>query len=105
VYKIDDRVAVKYPHRPNDDDGDKLFRHEIEFFDMIDRVEPYPHIVQSFLRVPVDNFMSYMAGGGLYERLLLRRTRNDRRELTGVNGAEPRHLVERWLTELCSAVS
>ncbi|QKX59204.1 uncharacterized protein TRUGW13939_06336 [Talaromyces rugulosus] len=105
VYKINGRVVVKYPTRPNEDDGDKLFQHEIEFFDMLDNVEPCPHIVQSFLRVPAGNFLSYMAGGSIHERLLLRQTRDDRRELTGVTGTEPRHLVERWLTELCGAVS
>jgi atypical protein kinase C zeta type len=94
VYKIDDRIVLKYSTNPDNEN----FRNEIEFFDILDRHEPCPDIIQSFLRTRQGNFLAFMVGGSLDERLLARQRRSNNGisgKIIEISGTEPVHLVER----------
>jgi atypical protein kinase C zeta type len=100
VYKINDRVALKYTTDPND----KRFKNEIAFFDILEKHEPCPDIVQSFLRVPTGNFLSFMSCGSLHQRLQSHQLRNADGTIQ-VTGREPDYLIAWWLAQLCSALA
>ncbi len=104
VYKIDDRIALKYPRQP----GCAKFAHEIKIFDILERHSPPPDIVQSFLRVPEGNFLALLSGGTLDQRLRAHQIRDGDGpwgRVVHVSKKEPIHLVERWAMELSNAVA
>ncbi len=104
VYKIDDRIALKFPREP----GCANFAHEIKIFDILERHSPPPEILQSFLRVPEGNFLAFLSSGSLDERLRANQIR-DGHEYWGrvaqVSKKEPVPLVERWIMELSNAAA
>lgn len=102
VYKISDHVAVKYYKQPDAD----MCQNEMGFFDLLEKHEPCPSIVESFLRVPAGNFLALMDGGSLHDRLEShKKWTDDRKRIVEITGKEPAHLVKRWLVELCAAAS
>lgn len=104
VYKINDRIALKYPRQP----GCAKFAHEIKMFDILERHSPPPDIVQSFLRVPEGNFLAFLSGGTLDQRLRANQIRDGDGpwgRVVKVSKKEPMHLVERWIMELSNAAA
>ena len=102
VYKINDHIAVKYTTDP-DSEG---FRKEVAFFDILEKHEPCPDIIQSFLRVPQGNFLAFMSCGSLHERLEAHQRRSDDGiRVEQVTGAVPENLIKQWFTELCNAAA
>lgn len=93
---------MKYPAQA-DSEG---FKKEIAFFDILEKHEPCPDIIQSFLRVPEGNFLAFMSCGSLQQRLQghQRRTDDGGRVLE-VTETEPEGLARQWLMEICSAAS
>lgn len=102
VYKINDCIALKYPTYPNSEG----FKKETAFFDILEKHEPCPDIIQSFLRVPEGNFLAFMGGGSLHERLQASQRRsNDGTKVEEVTGTAPADLVKQWLMEVCNAAA
>ncbi|KAK2807877.1 hypothetical protein FQN50_005266 [Emmonsiellopsis sp. PD_5] len=102
VYRIDHRIVLKYPVNPNSDG----FKREMAFFDVLEKHEPCPHIVQSFLRISDGIFLASMSGGSLHHRLETHQRRSaDGRRVEQVISTEPQHLVKQWLIELCKAAA
>ncbi|KAI1499840.1 kinase domain-containing protein [Biscogniauxia marginata] len=101
VYQINDRIALKYAREPDS----KEFAKENDMFDLFEKHPPCPHVVQSFLRLPDANFLAFMSGGSLDDRLKSHQVRDGPfGKVLRVDKAEPVELVERWLRELCGAV-
>lgn len=104
VYKIDDRIAVKYCSEP-DKDYEGLKR-EMAFFDILEKHEPCPDIIQSFLRVPRANFLALMSGGSLHTRLEAHQKRSDDRlRVLEVTWTASDGQIKQWLMELCNAAT
>ena len=102
VYKINDQVALKYPTHP-DSEG---FKKEMAFFDILERHEPCPGIIQSFLRVPEGNFLAFMGCGSLHERLQAHQRRSDDgTKVEEITGTIPADLIKQWLMEVCNAAA
>lgn len=102
IYKINDRIALKYPTHP-DSEG---FKKEMAFFDILERHHPCPDIVQSFLRVPHGNFLALMDGGSLHQRLqAYQRRSDDGMKVEEVTRTEPEYLIKQWLADICNAVA
>jgi atypical protein kinase C zeta type len=90
VYQIDSCVVLKFPR----DQNDECFSREVEIFDLFEKHSPCPDIVQSFLRVPQGNFLAYLSGGTLEQRL-----RGNQK------GKEHLSAIERWAMELSNATA
>lgn len=104
VYKINDRIALKYPRQP----GCANFAHEIKIFDILERHSPPPDIVQSFLRVPEGIFLAYLSGGTLDQRLRAHQILDGHDywgRVVQVSKQEPTPLVEQWIMELSNAAA
>lgn len=102
VYQINDRIALKYARTP---DSEELAR-ENDMFDIFEKHHPpCPYVIQSFLRLPDANFLAFMSGGSLDDRLKSHQVRDGPfGKVLCVNKTEPVELVRQWLQELCSAV-
>lgn len=101
VYQINDRIALKYAREP----GSEEFTRENGMFDLFAEHPPCPYVVQSFLRLPDANFLAFMSGGSLDDRLKSHQIRDDHlTRVLRVERTEPAGLVEQWLRELCGAV-
>ncbi|KAI4165349.1 MAG: hypothetical protein LQ342_001217 [Letrouitia transgressa] len=102
VYRVIETVAVKRAFKDNNDG----VRNEYGIYDLLDRYPSYPNIVRSIYRIPSANFLQYMSGGTLDERLRKRQTRDPIRGLvTKVNHVEPAALIWRWMAELTDAAA
>lgn len=88
VYQIDSCVVLKFPR----DQNDERFSREMEIFDLFEKHSPCPDIVQSFLRVPEGNFLAYLSGGTLEQRLRGK-------------GMKSLSAIERWAMELSNAAA
>lgn len=101
VCQITDRIALKYA-RELDSEG---FAKENDMFDLFEKHQPCPHVIQSFLRLPNANFLAFMSGGSLDDRLKSHQIREGHfGKVLRVDKLEPIELVEQWLRELCGAV-
>lgn len=101
VYQINDHIALKYAREPHSDQ----FTRENDIFNLFDKHPPCPYIIQSFLRLPNANFLAFMSGGSLDDRLKSHQIRNSPfGKVLHVNTLEPIELVQQWLRELCCAV-
>ncbi|KAK1485950.1 AGC/DMPK protein kinase [Colletotrichum cuscutae] len=99
VYQIDDEIALKFPRQK------KLreFVHENSIYDKFEsHHSPCPHIIQSFYRTEVANFLQFLPHGSLHDRLQSNQTRDGDRVIS-VDRFEDRRLSERWAAELCAA--
>jgi serine/threonine protein kinase len=83
----------------------EAFSRENKIYDLFERHEPCPYIVQSFLRLPNANFMAFLSGGSLEKRLRSNQRRNERNEFLGVLKTEPIQKIERWAMDLSGAVA
>ncbi|CRG85928.1 hypothetical protein PISL3812_02931 [Talaromyces islandicus] len=81
-------ALVSLSSTPRDQDDD-AFSREMDMFDIFEKHSPCPDIVQSFLRVPDGDFLAYLSGGTLEQRL-----QRDEVPLT---------FIERWAMELSNA--
>lgn len=102
VYQVNDRIALKYAREPDAEE----FARENSMFDLFEKHRLHcPHIVQSFLRLPNVNFLAFMSGGSLHDRLRSHQIRDGYfGKVLRVDKTEPVDLVERWLRGLSSAV-
>lgn len=101
VYKLNDRIAIKFAREPDAEE----FAKENSMFDLFEKHTPCPYIVQSFLRITNANFLAFISGGSLNDRLRLNQVRDDPfGKVLRVEKTEPFKLVERWLRELTGAV-
>lgn len=101
VYRINERIVLKYAREP----GCEAFARENRTYDLFAEHTPCPFVVQSFLRLQDANFLAYMSGGSLEDRLRSRQIRDeDSGKVLRVEEKEPLALVGRWLRELCGAV-
>jgi serine/threonine protein kinase len=102
VYQIDERIVLKYPRGSSNG----AFAKEIEMFNVFDKYPPCPDIVQSFLRVSKGNFLPFLSGGTLDQRIRAHQIRDDGgRRVLQVSKTEPIHLVEQWIAELANAAA
>ncbi|KAJ8132469.1 hypothetical protein O1611_g1161 [Lasiodiplodia mahajangana] len=101
VYQINDRIALKFAREPDSEE----FAKENDMFDIFEKHPPCPHVIQSFLRLPNANFLAFMSGGSLDDRLKSHQIRDGHfGKVLRVDKIEPVELVEQWLRELCGAV-
>ena len=94
VHKINDHVVLK---SPREEDCHK-FTHENKFYGILELHPPSPDLTQSFLRVPMGNFLAFYSGGTLDERLREHQIRDEGPHggsLIKVKKREPLALVER----------
>lgn len=101
VYEAAPGIALKYCVRGRLDE----FQVENETYDLIERSNPPPCFVLSFLRLPGINFMQMMA-----ESLDARLMRNQRRDFKKricleVLRLEPTPKIEQWAVELAGALA
>ncbi|KAK1656537.1 hypothetical protein BDP55DRAFT_699483 [Colletotrichum godetiae] len=87
VYQIDDEIALNS-------------RGKKSYFES--HHSPCPHIIQSFYRMEVANFLQFLPHGSLHDRLQSNQTRDGDRVIS-VDRFEDRRLSERWAAELCAA--
>ncbi|KAG8170032.1 hypothetical protein KVR01_000777 [Diaporthe batatas] len=103
VFQINDHIALKYARTPDSEE----FAKENNMFDIFEK-NPQPHcpyVIRSFLRLPNANFLAFMSGGSLDDRLKSNQIRDEPfGRVLRVTKKEPVKLVEQWLRELCSAV-
>ena len=101
VYRINNRIALKYAREPDAEE----FARENSMFDLFKKHPHCPHVVQSFLRLPNVNFLAFMSGGSLHDRLRSHQIRDGYfGKVLRVEKTEPVGLVEQWLRELSGAV-
>ncbi|GBF64961.1 hypothetical protein TMEN_7678 [Trichophyton mentagrophytes] len=104
VYKIDEEIVLKIPRET----GSDAFLRENKMFDLFEKFEPCPMIVQSFLRVPEGNFLAFLSGGTLDQRLRANQVRvghSYHGRVETVTKQEPIELVEQWSMELSYAAA
>jgi serine/threonine protein kinase len=101
VYQLDDEIVLKYARAQRSE----AFSRESRTYDLLEKHEPCPYIVQSFLRLPNANFLPFLSGGSLEKRLRSNQLRNKRNEFLGVLKTEPIQKTERWAMDLCGAVA
>jgi len=96
IYIIDAQTVLKVPEVPGD------------AYDTLEKYDPCPNIVQSFLRLPEGIFMPRYEGGSLEQRLLAHQVRSipgHRGQVLKVTKNEPTVLIERWMSELSGAIA
>jgi serine/threonine protein kinase len=101
VYQIDDDIVLKYARA----ERSEAFARESKTYDIFEKHNPCPYVVQSFLRLPNANFLAFLSGGSLEKRLRANQRRNERNEFLGVLKTEPIQTIERWVMDLCGAVA
>ena len=102
VYQITDAIAVKRAFA----DGNEGIHNEYRIYDMLESLPSCPNLVRSFYRIPSANFLQYLGGGTIDQRLRQHQTRdpaNDR--VVHVRDREPEWLVRRWMAELADAIA
>ncbi len=101
VFQIDDSIALKYAREKQLD----AFEHESDTYNILERHEPCPYILQSLLRRPGVNFLAFMHGGSLETLIRDNQVRDNSGKLLGVARKEPLHKVGLWIMELTSAAA
>ncbi|MCJ1254555.1 hypothetical protein MMC24_002370 [Lignoscripta atroalba] len=102
VYKVTKNIVLK---RPIEDDNPHI-RNECSVFDLLETHPPCPNLIQSFFRLPTANFLQFIGGGTLEERLRARQTKDPSTgQVLKVEATEPQHLIIRWMTELSNAAA
>ncbi|KAM5457436.1 putative protein kinase C [Microsporum audouinii] len=104
VYKIDEEIVLKIPRENRSD----AFSREIKMFDLFEKHNPCPMVVQSFLRVPEGNFLALLSGGTLDQRFRAHQIRvghSYRGRVKTVTAQEPIELVKQWSMELSHAAA
>ncbi len=102
VYQVTNDIAVKRAFA-DDDEG---IQNEYCIYDMLDKMPCCPNLVQSFYRVPSANFLQYLSGGTLDQRLRQHQMRDHtNHRVTGVTCHEAQSLIWRWMAELAEAIA
>ena len=101
VFQVTPQIALKHARIK----GSERIEHENRIFELLETNPPCPHIISSFLRLPDHNFLEYMAGGNLEDRLRARQSRGSTGEVITVLSLEPTDLVLRWMRELTGATA
>ncbi len=105
VLRISDKIVVKYPRRIKDE----RFKHEIEFYRLLDSQQLCPDIVPCFLVLPNAIFLSYCSAKSLHERVLSRQirepTEDHRGRVISITTKDDVGTVCRWLQQLVSAAA
>ncbi|KAL9099377.1 MAG: hypothetical protein Q9163_005116 [Psora crenata] len=65
VYQVTNDIAVKRAFA----DDNKGIHNEYRIYDMLDRMPYCPNLVRSFYRIPSANFLQYLSGGTIDQRL------------------------------------
>ena len=102
VYQVTHDIAVKRAFA----DDDKGIQNEYRIYDLLDNMPCCPNLIRSFYRVPSANFLQYLSGGTLDQRLRQHQIRdpvNDR--VIRVKDYEPQSLTWRWMAELTDAIA
>ncbi|KPM42299.1 hypothetical protein AK830_g4279 [Neonectria ditissima] len=102
VFKVDDNIALKYVRK------DRLneFKKETDACDLFERHGSSPYLIQSFLRLPGLNFLQFMSGGSLDQRIYNNQRRDYKHQkCLEVLRLEPVYKIEQWLMELSAAIA
>ncbi|KAL9594392.1 MAG: hypothetical protein Q9219_007060 [cf. Caloplaca sp. 3 TL-2023] len=103
VYQITKTIAVKVPRVDNDAEQ---INHEYNFYDLLEEHPTCSSVLRSFYRIPFANFLEYMSGGSLEQRLRKSQTRDHVHNIViKVDHLQPAQLVWRWTTELTSGIA
>jgi hypothetical protein len=90
VFQINDSITLKYTR----DKQSNAFQTEINTYNVFNKHEPSPYILQSILRQPNLNFLPFMCGGSLEARIRANQQHNKLGTLT-VQQKEPLQVVKR----------
>jgi len=102
VYQVTDDIAVK---RAFADDNEGI-HNEYRIYDVLDSMPHCPNLVRSFYRIPSANFLQYLSGGTVDQRLRQHQMRDPSSDrVIGVTKSEPKSLIWRWMVELADAVA
>jgi serine/threonine protein kinase len=105
VLRISREIVVKYPRSIESE----RFKHEVEFYRLLDSQESCPDIVQCFLVLPNAIFLSYCSANSLHKRFLSRQIREPTEDHTGrvigVSAKDDVGTISRWLQQLVSAAA
>jgi serine/threonine protein kinase len=102
VYKVNSLIVVKCPTI----EGHKDFVKENQIFDILTRHPPCPELVASFLRFDNGNFLEYMPGFSLSERLQRHQIRDPKSTwVLSVQSLEPLSLRKIWMKALAEGIA
>lgn len=102
VYKVNSLIVVKCPTI----EGHEDFRKEIQIFDILAQHLPCPELVTSFVRFYNANFLEYMCGFSLSERLQRHQIRDPRStRALSVQSLEPLPLRKTWMKALAEGTA
>jgi serine/threonine protein kinase len=102
VYKVNSLIVVKCPTIEGHKDSVK----ENQIFDMLKRYPPCPEIGASFLRFDKGNFLEYMPGFSLSERLQRHQIRDLKSTwVVSVKSLEPLSLRKTWMKALAEGIA
>jgi serine/threonine protein kinase len=102
IYKVNSLIVVKCPTV----DGHKDFLKENQIFDILTQYPPCPELVASFLRLDNGNFLEYMPGFSLSERLQRRQIRDPKStRVLSVQSVEPLPLRKTWMKALAEGIA
>jgi serine/threonine protein kinase len=102
IYRVDSLIVVKCPTV----EGREQFVKENEIFDILAQHLPCPELVSSFLRLDNGNFLEYMPGFSLSERLQRHQIRDPKStRVLMVQRLEPLSLRETWMRALAEGIA
>ncbi|KAL9123565.1 MAG: hypothetical protein Q9217_007013 [Psora testacea] len=102
VYQLTNDIAVK---RAFADDNEGI-HNEYRIYDMLDSMPYCPNLVRSYYRIPSANFLQYLSGGTVDQRLRQHQVRDPSSDrVIGVKKCEPQSLIRRWMAELADAIA
>jgi hypothetical protein len=97
VYKVNSLIVVKCPTI----EGHEDFVKENRMFDILTQHPPCPELVASFLRLDNGNFLEYMPGFSLSERLQRHQIRDPKStRVVSIQRLEPLALRQTWMKAL-----
>jgi serine/threonine protein kinase len=102
VYKVNSLIVVKCPTI----EGHTDFVKENRIFDILAQHPPCPELVASFLRFENGNFLEYMPGFSLSERLQRHQIRDPKStRVLSVQRLEPLSLRKTWMKALAEGIA
>ncbi|KAK8147129.1 hypothetical protein G3M48_002118 [Beauveria asiatica] len=101
VFEVSPGIALKYLCTGRLDE----FRHESEIYELIERSNPPPHFIQSFLRLPNAHFMEWMPISLDFRLQSNRRQDPKTRKYNEVLHLEPTAKIGQWAAELSCALA
>lgn len=97
IYQINEFTVVKRA-RPQASDE---FNNEIAVYDVFQKQEPSPYVMQSFFCIPEAIFLPFLSGGSLQDRLRGNQLRQDDIFVRVVR-TERMELIEQWTMEIAA---